>query len=80
MKKRIKGSRLSDADKREIEVLRRKGYSYEDIGKTFTARKASSGMRYRKTQREMYDAEYAEHMHYVACGKTKGRQENCTPF
>jgi IS30 family transposase len=46
--------------------LRRKGYSYEDIGKTFHRKKSVIWYEVQKKRKgKSYDAEYAEHMHYV---------------
>lgn len=46
--------------------MRRKGYSYEDIGKTFHRKKSVIWYEVQKKRKgKSYDAEYAGHMHYV---------------
>jgi len=65
---------LTTADRREIQCLKRKGYSFTDIGEMF--HRPKSGIWYevqKKRKGRKYDAEYAAHLTYV--NRRSGRQE-----
>lgn len=69
--------RITDADRREIEILQDKGYSIAEIAKSFHRPKSGVWYELRKKRREKkYDAEYAQHLHYVRmrAGRTVGKK------
>lgn len=58
--------RFTTADRREIEILRKKGHSLEDIGRVFHRLKSAIWYELQKKRKEgIYDAEYAKHLSYV---------------
>lgn len=64
--KRNKWSRITDADRREIEILRSKGYSIEEVARSFHRPKSVIWYELQKKRKDKnYDAEYAKHLNYV---------------
>lgn len=64
--KRKKWSRITNADRREIEILQSKGYSIGEVARSFHRPKSVIWYELqKKRRRERYNAEYAKHLNYV---------------
>ena len=65
---------MSDAERSEIQILRDRGYSLQDIADVLKRPKSSVGYEYQKRRKgRKYDAVYAKHLSYVRA--RKGRKE-----
>ena len=75
--KRNKWERLSNAERSEIEILRRKDYSIKEIADVLHRAKSVIGYELQKKRtRRTYDAAYAKHVSYVRMrqGRTVGKK------
>lgn len=65
---------MSDAERSEIEILRRRKYSLKEIAEALKRPKSTVGYEFRKRRKDrQYDARYAKHTAYVRA--RRGRKE-----
>ena len=63
---------MSDADKSEIEILRRRKYSLREIAKTLKRHKSGIWYELQKTRKgRKYDAAYAKHIAYIRAWRSR---------